>query len=530
MKNKMSKTVKVIAFGLTALLMCSCAGGNGGSGKIKTDIDLSSYPINTDEKLTMWTEISSAQAAVCSNWGETQFAQEWQKRTGVQMEFVHPALGQASEAFGLMIASDAMADIIKYNWATALGGPSTTIEDEIIIPLNDYMEYTPALNKFLKDRPEIDREIRTDEGNYYAFPFIRNDKSLLVSQGFIIRTDWLKDCGLEMPETTEEVENALIQFRDKKGAKSPLSITSSYIGRMFNLFGTTSGLYVDNGVIKYGEMEPEYKAAVEGLNRWFKEGLLDRNFVSADQTYVNSNVLNGQTGLSYGSGGSNLGQWLSSAQSTGSSLDMTGMPFTTTEKGTLPKFTCASGVYAPHGAVAISTSCKNPALAAKVLDYGYSEEGEMFFNFGTEGVSYNMVDGYPTYTDDIMKNPDGLAVSQAMSKYILGHSAGPFIQNKGYIEQYYEREQQKEALKNWSIGVEEATTALPTLLYTPEEASERSGILTEIQKYCGEMTNSFITGTVSIDEYDAFIEKLKAFEIERLIEITQNAYDRYMAR
>ena len=30
-----------------------------------------------------------------------------------------------------------------------------------------------------------------------------------------------------------------------------------------------------------------------------------------------------------------------------------------------------------------------------------------------------MKDGYPTYTDEVMKNPDGLSITQAMSKYNL---------------------------------------------------------------------------------------------------------------
>ena len=528
MNNKINRPAKAIALGLVALMMCSCGSK---SAKTKMDIDLSEYPINTEEKLTVWMELYSSVAAVCSNFGETQFAQEWQKRTGVDMEFIHPALGQANEAFGLMVASDEMADIIRHDWSLALGGPGATLSDNIIVPLNEYMdEYTPGLKAYLDANPEVDKSIRTDEGEYYAFPFIRNDKSLLVSQGFIIRTDWLKDCGLEMPETTAEVENALVQFRDKKGAKSPLSITKGSIGSLFRLFATSNNFYVDNGKIKYGPVEPEFKTALEGRNRWFNEGLLVKNFISADSALVNSNVLNGHTGLSYGSGGSNLGQWLSSAESTGTPLDMTGMPCTTDVKGTLPKFVAANNTYAPHGAVAISSSCKIPELAAKVLDYGFTDEGAFFFNFGTEGVSYNMVDGNPKYTDEIMKNPDGLAVNQAMSKYIMGHSAGPFIQDKRYIEQYYEREQQKEALKNWSIGVDESTTRVPTLLYTPEETSERSSILTEIEKYRDEMTNSFITGAVSFDTYDAYMQKMKDLKVDRLIEITQAAYDRYMAR
>ncbi len=55
--------------------------------------------------------------------------------------------------------------------------------------------------------------------------------------------------------------------------------------------------------------------------------------------------------------------------------------------------------------VASSATSGNVELAMKMLEYAYSEEGHMFFNFGTEGVSYTMEDGYPKFIDLLMKNP-----------------------------------------------------------------------------------------------------------------------------
>lgn len=55
----------------------------------------------------------------------------------------------------------------------------------------------------------------------------------------------------------------------------------------------------------------------------------------------------------------------------------------------------------------------------------------MTYNFGREGVSYEMKDGKPTYTDlitDTTKN-GGLSTSQAMSKYIRACYNGPFVQD-----------------------------------------------------------------------------------------------------
>ena len=72
----------------------------------------------------------------------------------------------------------------------------------------------------------------------------------------------------------------------------------------------------------------------------------------------------------------------------------------------------------------------------------------MLFNFGVEGVSYEMKDGYPTYTDEVMKNPDGLSITQALSKYNLASYSGPFVQDRRYVEQYSALPQQKRPLRH----------------------------------------------------------------------------------
>ena len=61
--------------------------------------------------------------------------------------------------------------------------------------------------------------------------------------------------------------------------------------------------------------------------------------------------------------------------------------------------------------------CRLVSRGQRLLDYAYSDEGHMFYNFGTEGVSYTMVDDYPTYTEEVTSNPDGLSMQDAMSKY-----------------------------------------------------------------------------------------------------------------
>lgn len=142
-----------------------------------------------------------------------------------------------------------------------------------------------------------------------------------------------------------------------------------------------------------------------------------------------------------------------------------------------------------------------------------------------------MVDGYPTYTDLILKNPDGLSISQAISKYTRAATPSPGLIDRRYHEQYYDVQQQKDAMNLWdSIADYALETTMPQLTPTVEEAEELSVITTSVNSYVDEMVVRFILGTESMDNYDAFLNEMQSMNIGRALEIYQSALERYMAR
>jgi len=62
----------------------------------------------------------------------------------------------------------------------------------------------------------------------------------------------------------------------------------------------------------------------------------------------------------------------------------------------------------------------------------------------------------------------------------------------------------------------------------PKDAEEYSTITSEIFTYINENFALFVTGEKSISEFDAYIDTLKSMKIERMIELYQNAYDKYI--
>ncbi len=152
----------------------------------------------------------------------------------------------------------------------------------------------------------------------------------------------------------------------------------------------------------------------------------------------------------------------------------------------------------------------------------------MLFNFGIEGESYKMENGYPKYTDLIMNNPDKLPITQAMAKYFIASWSGPIVQDKRYIEQYFTMPEQREAALTWAKADHSKT--MPPITLTAEESSKTSSIMNDVKTYRDEMINKFIMGSEPIANFDKFVQTIKSMGIDDAIKARQAALDRFNNR
>ncbi len=516
-----------IAAGLAAVIgigMISGCGGKTDSAVTKIEPGEITYPIQTDATLKYWVRLSPALGTSVKNFGETPFAKKMMEDTGIKIEYQHPAQGQEQEVLNLLIASGELPDIIETDWL--IRNPDSSIANKTIIALNDLIEnQSPNLKKFLAANSDIDKEIKTDSGKYYVYPFVRNDEKLLSTAGFMMRKDWLDEKGLALPETIDEWDTVLAAMKDK--CDVPLAMGQGELAYFCGAYNISNDLYVDGDKIKYGAGSDEYLKYLKKMNDWYQKGYIDTNFAIMDGNLRNSNMLSGKSFATFGAGGGALGLYLNTNK--GKDYDLTAVPFPAAQKGQTPEFGNKQLKYSSLNGAAITAQSKNPELAARLLDYSYSDEGYMLNNFGIEGESYEMKDGYPTYTKLITENPDGLAMSQALPLYVRAANEGPFIQDVRYIEQYYALPQQQSALTIWG-GNHHENHVVPQITMTEEETREYSKIMNEITTYRDEMTVKFIIGAESLDNYAQFASTLSSMNLARALEIKQAAYDRFLKR
>lgn len=479
--------------------------------------------------LTYWCHLPESISERITNYGETPFAAEYEKRTGVDVTWVHPAMGKSTETLDRLIASDEpLPDIIEANWYDR--SPDACIERGTILRLNDIIgNNAPNLAGFLAQNKDIDKSVKTDNGSYYVFPFVRYGDKLLTTRGIIIRDDWLSELNLQPPRTIDQWETVLTAFKQKKGAKAPFAGGIHTLNVFVGAFNVGTDFYVDDGVVKYGPIEQGYREYLATMNRWYRNGLVDENLAIISANYSAECMINGSSGVNVGAGGSALGVWLNIAKASGDSnysLAAVGFP---SHDGQKPGFSYKTWPYEPLDGAAISGDCKDPALAARFLDYSYSEEGSLLNNFGIEGVSYNMVDGKPVYTKLITDNPDGFSPASILPLYVRAANEAPIIQDERYIEQYYQFPAQKKALEVWGDN-EYEKHAMPHVTLALGELDEYNRIMTDIEAYCKENEEDFIIGVRPIEEFDQFVQECKDKHIDRAIAIRQAAYDRYINR
>lgn len=489
------------------------------------------------KELSYWVSLTGNVAATLKSYGEMTMYQELEKRTGVKVNFQHPPVGQETDQFNLMITGNKLPDVIEYGWTGFPGGPEKAIRDGKIIKLNDIIDkHAPNLKKILDQNPEWRKQIVTDEGTIYGFPFLRGDDSLLVSSGIAVRRDWLDKLNLQMPTTIDEWHTVMTAIKNGdpngngKADEIPLLIRLTDLNAsapFLGAFGVNYSFYRVDGKVNFGPIQPEYKDFLTVMNRWYKEGLLDPDFAATDNKLKDAKITGDQLFATVMSTGSGIGNYTALVKSKNPGFTLNAAPFPVVNKGDKPLWGSKSFHFSGGVAAAITSSNPNPEATAKWLDYAYSPEGQMLFNFGVEGVSYTMVNGEPVFTEAVLQ-PKDMSVAHAMARHSRSNFNGPFVQDKRYMVQYASMPEQQESIRIWSEPTMERR--MPQATPTSEESGKYASIINDVNTFRDEMTSKFIMGAEPLENFDKFVKTIESMGISEAIGIQQAAYERYNKR
>ena len=497
------------------------------------------YPLNTDKTITMYEEGGLSPHEKFTDWTESPFHTGLSEMTGVDIQWVFPTTGTNGATFTNTLLADPtnLPNILNMS----MSDPSVFLDDEVIWDLTDYIqEYAPAYYAFLQSNPAYDKAMKTDDGRYYKFDFFREDGGWNDTyRGPVIRKDWLDECGLEIPKTISEFENVIRVFNDKYGAKFSFAWSRFRNGAMegaFGAYGTSNAAYyVKDGKVGLAQAEPEWRDYVSWLNKLYEDGLFDQDNFSLDDTSIKAKVHNDEVGISMTSMGQ-MSNWNKEREADGKEDVWIGIPYPTADDGSICCVFGGAGIGLSNRSTVISkcTDEETMKLCLQVLDYAYTQEGFLYWNFGKQGVSWDYDEnGEPAFLPLVTEDTD----TDPMIKYNGSTFGGTCIQATKLL--YLKNSKAAvDANDTWFYSVPEEVTAgckWPTGPTFTIEESDELNILnpSNIGTYTSESFANFVTGVQDIDDdatWEAYLAGYDGYNLARILEIRQACYDRYLAR
>jgi putative aldouronate transport system substrate-binding protein len=547
------KKLKISLFVMTVCVLVSCSnksnqaaqnsnpGGGGGSSTAtvaQSGINFTGYPMNaTNQTITWFASNGYLPNTAYGSAKESPFHAGLQEMLGVKIDWQFPVTGtDTNQAFNLVMTNEKLPDVIFHG---LMKDAQRYMDEGTIYDLTPYIQqWAPTYYKWLQTNPEYDRTFKTDQGKYYGFGFFResggwNDTYL----GPVVRKDWLDECGLPLPETIDDWDKTLRTFKTRYGAVLSFarSRVADYGTGISGAFGAytmlTFKLYVDDSrKIQSATSQPQWRDYIAKLNEWWRDGLLDQDFMTNDDTMTRTNALNGKMGVSITSMGQ-LSNWVKDAEGSGNGSKWIGLQYPHGADGSLSMVPGGYGI--GTNAAVITTSCPQDKLelVMRTLDYAYSEAGNLYWNFGKQGVSWEYdANGKPAYLPLVTNDPDGL--NNAIDKFGGSTWSGNCIQATLLL--YLKNTQQAiDANDLWfypNEAVSAKWTVPPGVTLTPDESSRAAELQNTISTYSNEMAIKFITGQEPLSNFDSFVARVNQMGLPELLTINQTGYNRYLAR
>lgn len=218
---------------ISALLLAGCgsnsekgAESKNAEGSSETTVNASGFPLTKDPiTLKMFTRIAPANGP----FKDMPVFQDYEKMSNVHVEFTEAPTDGFQEKKNLLFASNELPDAFYRSGITQLEATRYGTGGQLI-PLEDLIDkYAPNLKSLMEKYPEIRSGITTPEGHIYAIPGIVTLDAARTDKKWINQA-WLKKLNLAVPETTDDLYNVLVAFRDKdpngNGKKDELPMTA----------------------------------------------------------------------------------------------------------------------------------------------------------------------------------------------------------------------------------------------------------------------------------------------------------------
>ena len=550
MKKMISRRnfLKVCAVAGSAVALSAC----GGSKKAAAP-----DPSNTDQTSF---DIVGGQSALSPGYNDNEVLKKLADNVGVKLNY-ETMSDSLSEQVNIRIAGDQLPDAFMgvgfSNYDIANYGADGTFLD-----LTPYInaEIMPNLTKILDEHPNIRAAITMSDGCIYGLPAAEQmgtagigddeDYSIFtIPQFSMINKRWLDELGLAVPTTLDELHTALKAFKDNDmsakvygnapGSTIPMSTGFDEWCWGQNIFYAGFGftnwpndvcndlVLQKDGKCRFVCAEDNYRKAVTYFHDWYAEGLMDVEMFSQDANQLLAKGAQGYLGVS---------TWWYIEELMGDyAKDYVFLPVLNGPDGT-HNVTVRTGGGTNSGNLNVTNKCQSPANLLKFFDQWYDGETVMQLQYGPIGVFFTEQDAngkWKSITEEEAKAKYNKGAGELKSTYEVW---GPKLILSEYYDKYFYMEdraiERLTDLKDfWMPFVDDTTTYPIDCVFTSEELDTIDRYRADFENAVSEQEGLWLKdGGPSDDEWSAYLDTLtNSCGMDKLLEVYQNAYDRYKA-
>ena len=481
-----------------------------------------------------------------TDWPEFPIADSWQffdvieERTNVSLTLTNIPFSDATEKRSLLISAGDAPYIIPLVYT---GEERQFAASGAVLPLSDYEDHMPHFQKYVEewDLREMIENLRQEDGKYYMMPGLQEVSVPVFT--LVIRKDIFDEVGAEVPETWDELRDALVAIKEKYPDSYPLGDGfegQSMINYAAHAFGTVAGWGFGDGVFlnestgefEYAATNPGYKEMVEYFRGLVEDGLLDpESFTATDEGggTVSEKVAAGTVFVASGSSGT--------VKDFATALNETEGEGNFELLQIAPPGGPAGSVCEPrnfwNGFMITAQAKDDPNFLAllQFLDWlYYNPEARELQRWGIEGETYTKdddgtitIDPDHSY-DEFGINPDGstdIKVDLGFGNNVTADATESRALKESYNDPDFV------AYIDSVLSTRTPRGPFPPHPLDEAELEQSSLLSTALQDTVETATLQFILAQRPMSEWDAFVAELEGQGLQQYVDLINSARERY---
>ena len=514
------------------------------------DMTAGEYTFPLEETVTI-TGLTTYPASTESDPNNRTIFRRLEEKTNVHVEWTAIQADQWGEKMALTFAN--YKELPDFIFSAGLGDTDLLKygDQGLILNVEEYIEKDmPNLTAIFEAYPEYRAMCEDQDGHIWALPWIEQlgeEKTAIQTIGNMpyINTKWMNFLGLEMPETTDELEEVLLAFRDHaselqeefgiEGSIIPMSCIINDGDQdpaiLINGFGEGYGdgdrgrhiaVTNDREVICSATQEG-YKDGIAWLHQLYDEGLIDPEAFTQDwSTYVAKGKSH-RYGLLFSWDVANIDN-LEDFE-----------PLPALEKD-VKNITPQNGSFTSgfdRGRCVVTGMCENPDLVCAWLDQMYDPYQSPQNNWGTYGED----DDFDIFQLGTNENGDPMLQHTPLGDWspVEVREAesvnGPLAILNEYYGVYVTCPDDAQYRLDWIADIYTKDMTMdyvyPNLLMNLEDTEELSNLMADISTCINTHKSDWIMNGFTDDDWDAYLNDLEAYGLSRYLEIFQKYLDAY---